>query len=442
MVEHLSRTRAARTRARGPRRRLGSVVALVAATVLSLSACDVWEQAGRLPDAGRFNPEEVGITPSNVASLSGAWSADVTGSFSEPLLSGDRLYTTVVSGASGVVRAYDVTTGAVVWERPTPASSGAPGPVVMVAGDLWVSSGTGCSGVLSKLDPATGNVLATETTGPALVGAFVASGSTVASVQNGCVTDRRPRLVVRDLVSPAADWTFAFPDGALMTPPSISHDKIYVVADNLVYAFGATGCGAATCTPLWTSSLDVDGAEVIDSGERPVIGPDGTVYVGGLTHSIQTLVEAFDGETGAHLWRTDLHPGPGRGWQYLAFAHDQLYVSDQRQGNPSSAVEVFAAAGCGQDVCAPAWSAAIDGPPVGGLTIGGDVLYVGLVAGNGTGRLAAYDAHGCGSTTCPRLAAVDAGQRSPLRFAVAGGRFAMVSVRSSTATLTVLVPAV
>jgi outer membrane protein assembly factor BamB len=130
------------------------------------------------------------------------------------------------AAASGIVRAYDVTTGAVVWERPTPASSGAPGPVVMVAGDLWVSSGTGCSGVLSKLDPATGNVLATETTGPALVGAFVASGSTVASVRNGCVTDRRPQLVVRDLVSPAANWTFAFPDDALMTPPSISHDKI------------------------------------------------------------------------------------------------------------------------------------------------------------------------------------------------------------------------
>jgi len=437
MVEHPSRAR----------RRLRRVVALLAVMVPLLSACDVWEQAGRLPDASRFNPEEVGITPSNVASLSAAWSADVTGSFSEPLLSGDRLYTTVVSGGRGSVRAYDVATGAVVWEQPVPAPAtpGTPGPVVKVAGELWVSysgaQGSLCSGVLSRLDPATGNVLATETTGPAIYGPVVASGSTAAFVQRGCtlIPDFRPQLVVRDLLDPAGTWTFLLPDRSQPTPPSISHDKIYVAADNQLYAFDAAGCGAATCVPLWTTSLDLDGVEILSSGERPVVGPDGTVYVGGLTHSVETLVEAFDGETGAHLWHTDRHPGPGPGWQYLALAHDQLYVSDQRQGTPSSAVEVFAAGGCGQPVCAPAWSAAIDGLPVGGLTIGGDVLYVGLL--NSTGRLLAFDAHGCGAPTCARIADVGFADRQPLRFAVAGGRVAVVAVHSDAATLRVLVPA-
>ncbi len=75
MVEHLSRTPTTRRRVRSTPGRRCRVLTLVAALVLSLSACDVWDQAGRLPDASRFNPEEVAITPSNVASLSDAWSS-------------------------------------------------------------------------------------------------------------------------------------------------------------------------------------------------------------------------------------------------------------------------------------------------------------------------------------------------------------------------------
>ena len=200
-----------------------------------------------------------------------------------------------------------------------------------------------------------------------------------------------------------------------------------MASGNQVYAFDAAGCGAATCAPLWTTSLDLDGERVEAAGSRPVVGPDDTVYVGALAGGLQTLVRALDGQTGAHLWRTDVHPGPGPGWQNLALAHGQLYVSDQRHGSPGNAVEVFAAEGCGQPVCAPVWSASIDGPPVAGLTVGGDVLYVGLF-GSTNSRLVAFDARGCGSATCARLGAVDFGDRQPLQVSVADGRLAVVSV--------------
>ena len=52
----------------------------------------------------------------------------------------------------------------------------------------------------------------------------------------------------------------------------------------------------------------------------------------------------------------------------------------------------------------------------------------------------AFDAHGCGSAACSRLAGVDFGDQQPLQAAVAGGRVAVVAVGLDAATLRVLVP--
>ncbi len=445
MIEHSFRTPPPRPP--DARRRWRRALTLVVALVPLLSACNVWEQVGRLPNASRFNPEEAAITPNKVASLHDAWSSQVSGSFSEPILADGKLYTTVDGAGGGRVRSYDAATGAVLWDAPVPApaTAGSSGPVVSVGGALWVSraggGGSACASLLNRLDPATGNVLTSETTGPAVTGPVVAAGTTAAFVTKpGCSqTGNRARLSVRDLSGATGSWTFSFPDGDFPTPPSIGNGKIYVASGNQVYAFDAAGCGAATCVPVWTTSLDLDGGRVDAAGSRPVIGPDDTVYVGALAGGLQTLVRALDGQTGAHLWRTDVHPGPGPGWQNLALAHGQLYVSDQRHGSPGNALEVFAAEGCGQPVCAPAWSASIDGPPVAGLTVGGDVLYVGLF-GQTNSRLVAFDARGCGSATCARLGAVDFGDRQPLHVSVADGRLAVVSAGSAGYSLRVLVP--
>ena len=330
---------------------------------------------------------------------------------------------------------------------PGPATAGASGPVVSAGGVLWVTrEGLGesaCASELSQLDPKTGRVVTSEKTGPAVVGPVVAAGTTMAFVTRaGCSeTGNRQQLVVRDLTSATWGWTYSFPDGDHPGPtaPSIGNGKIYVASGNQVYAFDAAGCDAATCAPSWTTSLDLDGGRVDAGGSRPVVGPDGIVYVGALIWGDQTLVRALDGQTGAHLWRTDVHPGPGPGWQNLALAHGQLYVSDHRHGSPGNALEVFAAEGCDQPVCAPEWSASIDGPPVAGLTVGGDVLYVGVYGSTGS-RMVGFDAHGCGSAICAQIGAVGFGDRQPVQVSVAGGRLAVVSAGTAGSSLRVLVP--
>lgn len=448
MVKHLFRRPMGEEAGRQRLRRRHRGLALVAVLVPLLSACDVWEQLGHGADNTRFNPKEAAITPDNVGSLSQKWSSPVSGDLSEPIQSGGKIYTTVSppTGA-GRVRSYDAKTGALAWDKPVPAPTtpGEPGPVVLVGGALWVSHGgsgaSSCSAVLSRLDPANGNVLSTETTGAEILGPLVASGSTAAFVtRGGCgQPGNQPQLRVRDTASPTASWTFSLPAGATTQAPAIGNGTIYVAAENLVYAFDAAGCGAATCTPLWTTPLEVGGSPALAYEGRPVVGSDGTVYVGASTQTIESLVFALDAETGAQLWRTDLHSGPGTGWQSVALAHDQLYVSDHGDGTRENALEVYAAAGCGEPVCAPTWSASIDGAPVGGLTVGGDVLYVGLFRSTDR-RYAAFDAHGCGAAVCSRLANVAFGTEQPIQAAVAGGRVAVVGVGSTGSTLRVLAP--
>lgn len=433
--------------ARGPGRRLRVLLVAVVLVPL-LPACDVWEQLGHGPGNGRFNPGEAAITPATAGSLSEAWSVHVDGSFSEPILSGGRVYTTVVSAGTASVRAYRADTGALVWSRavPAPANPGEPGPVAMAGGDLWVSyAGRGasiCSALLTRLDPVTGDLVATETTGPAVLGPVVSEGTTVAYVTRGCTaTGSQPQLVVRDTGTPAASWSHGFdlPIGGVPSPPSLGQGRIVVTAEDTVHAFDADGCGAATCAPVWTAALGLDDAPVRTDG-RPVVGPDGTVYVGGEIPTMETLVQALDGATGALRWRTDLHEGPGVSWQSLALAHDRLYVADHRYaGGSGGAVEVFAAAGCGEPVCAPVWSAAVDGPPVAGLTVGGDVLHLGVFDWTDS-RFVAFDARGCGAAVCPALGNVGFGDEQPLRAAVAGGRVAVVGSGPTGETLRVLVP--
>lgn len=426
------------------RRRLALAVVLVSA----LSACNAWEQPGYGAGRTRFNPDETAITPDNVDRVGEAWSSSVDGSFSEPILSGDRLYTTVSSAGRGSVRAYHAGTGAIAWETPLPAPANprAPGPVVLAGGALWASysgtRGSSCA-LLTRLDPATGDVLGTETTGGAVVDAVTVDGTTMAfTTQVDCApTGSQPQLVVRDTGSSTARWTYRFPtDAGSPSVPSMGNGRIVVAADDHIYAFDSAGCGAATCEPVWVTPLDHDGVDVFNTESRPVVGPDGTVYVGASTQDTETFVVALDGATGTPLWRTDRHAAPGSGWQFLSLAHGQLYVSDQRVSSPTGgAVEVFTAAGCGQPVCTPVWTASVEGPPVAGLSVGGDVLYLGEFDWEDS-QFLAFDARGCGTTACSRLTSIGFGDEQPLRVAVANGRIAVVAAGASGETLRVLTP--
>ena len=74
-----------------------------------------------------------------------------------------------------------------------------------------------------------------------------------------------------------------------------------------------------------------------------------------------------------------------------------------------------------------------------GLTVGGDVLYVG-VYGSTDSRMVGFDAHGCGAATCTQLGAVGFDDRQPMQVSVAGGRLAVVNAGTAGSSLRVLVP--
>jgi outer membrane protein assembly factor BamB len=114
-----------------------------------------------------------------------------------------------------------------------------------------------------------------------------------------------------------------------------------------LYAFSATGCGSATCSPLWASTgVTVEAGSVITNGSVFVVGRDSSVYA-------------------------------------------------------------FPEGGCGSATCAPAWHAITTGSTVGGLTAANGVLYLATSTYNtnntDSGVIYAFIASGCGTSACSPL---------------------------------------
>jgi hypothetical protein len=153
---------------------------------------------------------------------------------------------------------------------------------------------------------------------------------------------------------------------ATMTHPG-AWDGLPVVANGLLYVpevdggvevFDAAGCGAATCTPVWTARA-------------------GTVHVGELAVTDTTLYAPSDD---GHLY-------------------------------------AFPSTGCGASTCTPAWSVNA-GSGTHAPTVAGSVV----LAGTQDGRLVAVDARGCGTSTCPVLRSVAVGSPLRQPIAVSAGR--------------------
>lgn len=297
-----------------------------------------------------------------------------------------------------------------MWETPL---SDSPSPVMLVDDTLWaIVGGPSCTGQLTKLDPATGEVLTTE---PTTTGSYLTrtvDGSTVASIlPSACgPTGNEARLLVQDTTASTGDWTYAFPADESPTAPAMRDGTIFVASAGTLYAFTAN--------------------------DRPMVGPNGVVYTASFASSGATFVWAHDAASGAPLWHTDLVQAPGPGWQNLAWAHDRLYVADHEGGEHN--IDIYPAGGCGQPACGPSWSASVDGPPVGDLVVGGDVLYAALYTADSYG-VVAFDAGGCGAAVCDRLTTVDIGAENPIELAIAGGQVAVLSSSGSAGqTLRVL----
>ncbi|MDD9369343.1 MAG: PQQ-binding-like beta-propeller repeat protein [Acidimicrobiales bacterium] len=413
------------------RHRLRAVAA--AALAVALSGC--WYQAGGGPANTRHNTTERALTIDNVAGVAEQWRTPVDGFVTEPLLSGDRAYVATRDQQDDddslldtlAVQAYDAETGELAWERSLLPVDGAPvgggiGIPALVDDVLWVPywhDGLGpCAGALARLDPATGAVLGTDPTGTG-IDAVVASGSTIAYTESDC---SGVRLVVRDTTTRAVVGSYRFPAGAGRATPTISQGRLFLLSGGNLYAFPAGGCDPVDCAPLWTRPE----ADSFFDFLRLAAGPSGTLITYGPSSDPEggATIVVRDAATGDVRWEAEPRytgqlPGAITG---VAVADGTLFVAGSQadpDGFDSTAVlDAYPVAGCGQDVCPPAWSADLGRTrPSHEPTVAGGVVYVPLVAtGSVAPAVAAIDAAGCGSPTCAEVVRVPLTQ-SPVNLA-------------------------
>jgi outer membrane protein assembly factor BamB len=383
-------------------RRLPHLVAVVAMAVTS--GC--WLQIGAGGGHTRANPTETTLTAATVAGLHQVWSVDVGGTASEAIVSQGRVFTTWTNTNATGVQAVALADGARLWSHTLLGGVAGPGaivlgtPVTLVGDQLWgghlgavdIAPGPGdhCAFGADILDPATG---AGGGSGDFPSGAASANGIVARTLLH--FTPPCPNggsnFVLDVQVSPpggpATQWRsagFGITSGDLV--PTVTGDRVLLTHGTTLDAYAATGCGAATCAPVWTFTSPTTAVS------NAMAGPTGPIYV-----TAESSLLALDRATGAELWRAPLGADFSGG---LALAGGTVYaVAGAIGGSPS--LLAFAAGGCGAPTCAPQWTAALPGTGLRAPAVGGDVVYTSTTTG-----VHAFAAGGCGAATCPALTSV------------------------------------
>lgn len=342
-----------------------------------------WNQTGFSPALRRFNPYETEIGPSNVSQLTLDWETTIayqdwprtitdghlyTGGVLQELdaTTGTILHTfanlpgynriargSVVYGISGALSATDADSGTLLW-----VGSDVDyiyGGLNLVGGLVYVSGYTGlaaynangcgsfdCTAVWSYQQGLRFNNGST----PVIVGDTLYGGATDQNEQNA-------QLVVLNAPTGTLLWRFVDPySTAIRFPSSPVVDNGYVFINmpgpgsaTTLYAFNANGCGAATCSPLWSATNA--------GGSEDLAAANGVVYVGSQDDYLYAFSESGCGNvTCTPLWKGQA-PGPITGAP--AIANGVVYATVQ----PTSlkgAFLAFSANGCGAATCTPLWS--------------------------------------------------------------------------------------
>jgi outer membrane protein assembly factor BamB len=411
------------------RRRRGVAAAVALAALLGAGGC--WPQVGHGPENQRWNPGETGLTSANVATLSPAWSVDLGTLASEPIVWGGKVYVSSVESDHATVTAMDPAAGTVLWRHPivAPYTAGPVGPSapVVAGGNLVVTSqfhlvvgpgdpagaagasasaeagpGPFCGAGPTLLDPATGEERPGEAflPGAAAPGQLVPFGNRVAAVgtsyERYCVW-ADPTLWVWEASPTGGTLRWSAPVNDPWPPdhyypyagPAVAGDQLFLTEDYRLVAYDVDGCGAPTCEPAWAFDLPAG-----DTYVPPVVGGN-LVFVSTVGFYPDTSqLFAVDRATGQLAWRA---PVDTSGADAVAYADGIVYVVD------GAALRAFDAAGCGAPTCQPLWTAPLWTRPYAGspnrIAVAGGVVYVGT-SFLGRGFLRAFDASGCGASSC------------------------------------------
>ncbi|HEX8802735.1 MAG TPA: PQQ-binding-like beta-propeller repeat protein, partial [Acidimicrobiales bacterium] len=353
-------------------------VVAIAAAVAASSGC--WLQVGNGPGHTRANAFEGGLTTATVAGLHEEWAVPLPGTGSEAMVADGRVILSWNAGLSAGVRAVDETTGATVWDRTlmvVPAQSGAlaaaTSPTLVdgtvrtgAAGFLPITrTGPACVVQTYHLDPATGF-------GASIASAFpsptAADGPVVArallTFPDGCTASPSIVLDVDVAGGSPARWQAPVPGGPVGTfLPTIVGGRLFLAHGATVDAYAATGCGAATCPPVWSRTFDASVSTPMAEATGPLFVPSG----GDLL--------AVDPATGADVWRAPLGGGTGGALATgMALAGGTVYVTTTDTSGATGTLLALPAGGCGAATCAPTWTATLAGAPRAPVVAGG-VVY-------------------------------------------------------------------
>ena len=398
--------------------RLARRPGLAAGAALALAAAGCWGQVGGNAANQFTNDGETAITPGTVGELAPLWSARGAAHIAW----GNRL----IGIENGDVRSMSVADGATQWLVPIDLPLGLPigtnaGPAV-VGDEIWAGltthavspHGGSCGGLNLRLDLATGERL--SGTPEATLRAIVPHGGIVATYEEtytyvpqvGCPVATTSPVTVRSAATGEPLWTGA-PGG-----------RPVIVGDQLVHASGATlrsyvasGCGAATCEPVWTRQLP--------SSPLGVAAGDGHIFVLTSPGDGTGVLLAVDRRDGAVSWSASL----GAFGSGMSVAGGRVHVVN------GLTLATFDGAGCGAPTCAPRWEAALPTSPRGPVISGGGVVY----QATNDGTVLAFDAAGCGASVCGPIASV-AVAGTPRNMILDAGRLFVTSYANDLATVT------
>lgn len=353
---------------------------LTAQTTITVKAN--WAQYGFGSANTRFNPYETAINASNVSQLSLAWTysdPNTTYPLSTPSVADGSIYFTSI-GDNGT-HALDASTGATIWNVTSsnfPTGTGEPaiasGTVfttgyylyAMAAGS-GVTKWYGNTTYITQPAPTVADAHVYVTDADLLL-VFPAGGcghfeclpswtytdaghtvGNIPAVANGSVyVATAGNLTVLDASSGQLQWKGTLASGPAGSP-AVDGGMAFITVLNAnytatLYAFSASGCGSATCSPVWSGTLSV----------------------------------------------SPYQPGPGN----LAVGDGTVFVSST-DGN----LYAFAAGGCGSATCSPLWKGQTNGMIESSPAVANGVVYV----GSDDYHLYAFNASSCGSATCQPL---------------------------------------
>ena len=206
------------------------------------------------------------------------------------------------------------------------------------------------------------------------------------------VNPNETALSKKTIIFAGLQWEDQLGDIVDFSSPAVVDGIAYIgTTDGTLWAYDANGCGVDICTtPLWQST---NLAQILDS---PAVA-NGVVYVGSQTDfddasgKLNAFAAAGCGNAVcAPLWQgvagsqsiLESSPTVADGVVYVGAFDGKLYA--------------FNADGCGQALCKPLWAGT-----TGGSIESTPLVYKGMVfVGSDDGNLYAFKARGCGHKSC------------------------------------------